>query len=62
MQFSKHYSELRHKSWTSGKVVARRFGFSREKKAAMPIYVVRLKSGQVAKAVYEEEMKWKPRI
>ncbi len=43
-------------------MVARRFGFSREKKAALPIYVVKLKSGQLVKAVYEEELKRKHRI
>ncbi len=62
MQFSKHYSELRTKSWSDAKIVARRFGFSAEKNSVIPIYVLRLKSGQMARAVYEQEIKRNYRI
>jgi hypothetical protein len=43
-------------------VLARRFGFSREKRSAIPIYVVQLQHGQKVNAVYEEELKPRPRI
>jgi len=61
-QFSKHYSELRSKSWETGKVLARRFGFSREKNAALPVYTIMLRHGQRLNAVYEDELKKIPRI
>ena len=56
-QFTKHYSELRTKSWTPAHVVARRFGFSAETDSVIPIYVLKLKGGQLARAVYDSEIR-----
>jgi hypothetical protein len=61
-QFSKHYSELRVKSWSPGKVEARRLGFVANPGRVVPIYVVKLKGGQIARAIYEEELRKRPKM
>lgn len=37
--------------------MARRFGFSADKNVVLPIYVLRLKDGRMARTVYESEMR-----
>lgn len=53
---AKYYSELRNPSWAEGTIVARTFGFVKEKKGLVKKYMVKLKNGPKV-TLYEDEMR-----
>lgn len=59
---SKHYSELRAKSWQSGSVRKRKLVFSRAASTMIPTYTVALKSGAAIGTVYEDELRRAPKL